>query len=116
MARYVVLLRGINVGKHRQLPMADLKQALDGLGYTEVKTHLRSGNVVLTASDKAAQVEKDVDPGRGAGVRHGRRRDRRPHARPAREGDRGQPAAGGRGRPEEVPGQLPLGQAHRRRP
>jgi uncharacterized protein (DUF1697 family) len=60
VGRYVVLLRGINVGKHRQLPMADLKQALDDLGYTEVRTHLRSGNVVLSADGTAAQLEEEI--------------------------------------------------------
>jgi uncharacterized protein (DUF1697 family) len=41
--------------------MADLKQALEGLGYEAVKTHLRSGNVVLTATGKAAELERDIE-------------------------------------------------------
>lgn len=45
--RYAVLLRGINLGK-RQLAMADFKELLEGLGYLDVKTHLRSGQAVLT--------------------------------------------------------------------
>src|SRR4051812_37204127 len=60
MARWVVLLRGINVGKHRQLPMADLKRALEGLGHEDVRTHLRSGNVVLTADATAEQLEEEI--------------------------------------------------------
>jgi uncharacterized protein (DUF1697 family) len=49
MTRYVALLRGINVGTAKQVGMADLKTLVTGLGHTEVRTHLRSGNVVLTA-------------------------------------------------------------------
>ena len=45
--RYAVLLRGINLGR-RQLAMADFKALLEDLGYREVKTHLRSGQAVLT--------------------------------------------------------------------
>lgn len=47
MENYVVLLRGINVGKAHQLKMSDLKEALETLGFKSVKTVLRSGNVVM---------------------------------------------------------------------
>jgi uncharacterized protein (DUF1697 family) len=48
--RYAALLRGINVGKHKRIAMADLRALVEGLGYTDVKTHLNSGNVVFTAA------------------------------------------------------------------
>ena len=47
--RYVALLRGINVGGNKKVPMAELKQLLESLGYTEVKTLLASGNVLFSA-------------------------------------------------------------------
>jgi len=47
--RYVVLLRGINVGGHHSLPMKDLREILQSLGYEGVRTYIQSGNVVLTA-------------------------------------------------------------------
>lgn len=47
MATHALLLRAINVGKHRQLPMAELRDLLIDLGYADVSTYLRSGNVVL---------------------------------------------------------------------
>jgi uncharacterized protein (DUF1697 family) len=56
MPRYAVLLRGVNVGVHAQLAMADFKRVLEGLGYADVWTYLRSGNAVVTAPGK--------DPGR----------------------------------------------------
>ena len=49
--RYVLLLTGINVGKAKRIPMADLRALVAELGYTDVATHLQSGNVVLTAPE-----------------------------------------------------------------
>ncbi|MFI8828573.1 DUF1697 domain-containing protein [Streptomyces sp. NPDC053431] len=46
---YALLLRGINVGGHRKVPMAELRSVLEGLGYRDVKTYLQSGNAVFTA-------------------------------------------------------------------
>lgn len=54
MTRFVVLLRGVNVGKGRRLPMADFKALLQGLGYTEVVTVLNSGNAVFSAPGRSA--------------------------------------------------------------
>ena len=54
MPVYVALLRGINVGTHRQMPMRDLVAVCDGLGYREVETYLRSGNVVFRTSGSSA--------------------------------------------------------------
>jgi uncharacterized protein (DUF1697 family) len=45
--RYAALLRGINVGGHRRLPMADLRAILTELGYEDPVTHLQSGNAVF---------------------------------------------------------------------
>ena len=49
MTRYAVLLRGINVGRAKRIAMADLRELLAGLGGEDVRTHLNSGNAVLTA-------------------------------------------------------------------
>jgi uncharacterized protein (DUF1697 family) len=56
---YVALLRGINVGRHRRIGMADLRRALEALGYEGVRTLGQSGNVVLDAPSEAA-VARDV--------------------------------------------------------
>jgi uncharacterized protein (DUF1697 family) len=48
--RYIILLRGINVGRAKRVAMADLRSLVEGLGYSEVRTLLNSGNVVFTAS------------------------------------------------------------------
>lgn len=44
---YVALLRGINVGGHKKVPMADLRKALEQAGFKNVRTLLASGNVVF---------------------------------------------------------------------
>ncbi|MDA2814771.1 DUF1697 domain-containing protein [Nocardiopsis sp. RSe5-2] len=49
MTRYAALLRGVNVGGRRKVPMADLREVLAGLGHTEPATLLQSGNAVFTA-------------------------------------------------------------------
>jgi uncharacterized protein (DUF1697 family) len=49
MTTYAALLRGINVGGSRKLPMADLRTLLAGLGHTGVRTYLQSGQAVFTA-------------------------------------------------------------------
>jgi uncharacterized protein (DUF1697 family) len=49
MKRYIVLLRGINVGKARRVAMADLRALMEGLGHANVRTLLNSGNAVFDA-------------------------------------------------------------------
>jgi len=53
-SKHVALIRGINVGKAKRVAMADLRALVEGLGYTEVRTLLNSGNVVFTASGSGA--------------------------------------------------------------
>ena len=49
MSTYIALLRGINVGKAKRVPMAQLRELLTGLGYDAVETLLNSGNAVFQA-------------------------------------------------------------------
>jgi uncharacterized protein (DUF1697 family) len=44
---YVALLRGINVGPNNRVPMATLRELIAGIGGSEVRTHLQSGNAVF---------------------------------------------------------------------
>jgi uncharacterized protein (DUF1697 family) len=65
MPAYVALLRGINVGRHRRVPMDDLKDAFTALGADEVATYLQSGNVLfetrLSAAKIAPRLEKELE-------------------------------------------------------
>ncbi len=61
MAVYVALLRGINVGKANRIPMAALREAVEAAGFTEVRTHLASGNIVLQTTGGAEKVREGVE-------------------------------------------------------
>src|SRR5581483_7612527 len=50
LMRWAALLRGVNVGGNRKLPMADLKGLVEALGFERVETLLASGNVVFDAA------------------------------------------------------------------
>jgi uncharacterized protein (DUF1697 family) len=58
--RYVCLLRGINLGKTRQVDMTRLRALLTARGHGEVRTHLRSGNVVLVSASREAELAADL--------------------------------------------------------
>jgi len=60
VATYVALLRGINLGKARQVAMPRLREILTARGHGDVRTHLRSGNVVLTSRLREAQLAADL--------------------------------------------------------
>jgi uncharacterized protein (DUF1697 family) len=54
---HVALLRAVNVGG-RSLAMADLRAVAEGLGLTNVKTLLQSGNLVFEAGSKKAAAHE----------------------------------------------------------
>ena len=54
MPRFIALLRGVNVGKAKRVPMADFRALLVGLGGTDVSTLLNSGNAVFSAAGTSA--------------------------------------------------------------
>ena len=60
MTEYVALLRGVNVGGVN-LKMADLAEVVRGLGYTDVKTVLASGNVLFTTPDAASTAKQALE-------------------------------------------------------
>jgi uncharacterized protein (DUF1697 family) len=51
MPTHIALLRGINVGGHNKLAMADLRTVVTDLGHTDVATYIQSGNVVFTSRE-----------------------------------------------------------------
>lgn len=53
MSGFVVLLRGVNVGKANRVPMAGFKTLLEALGHTDVTTLLNSGNAVFSSSSRS---------------------------------------------------------------
>jgi uncharacterized protein (DUF1697 family) len=59
--RHVALLRGVNVGGNKRIPMAQLRALLAGLGFDEVQTYLQSGNAVFSSTASADVVATQVE-------------------------------------------------------
>jgi uncharacterized protein (DUF1697 family) len=58
---YLVLLRGINVGGRNKVPMAELRAALEQLGFENVSTYIASGNVFVDSKLSAARVAEAIE-------------------------------------------------------
>lgn len=58
---FVGLLRGINVGGHHKVPMAELKTTLQNNGFGNVQTLLNSGNIIFDAyGETPANLQKTI--------------------------------------------------------
>ena len=60
MARHIVLLRGINLPRHKRISMPELRAALEDAGFDDVKTYVQSGNVVLSSRASPKTVAQKV--------------------------------------------------------
>ncbi len=56
MESYTALLRGINVGGHRKIKMADLRAYLSEMGLTDVQSYIQSGNIVFKSDERDRSV------------------------------------------------------------
>jgi|SRR5215218_9749919 len=61
MARYVALLRGINLGPRNRVAMPALREALEEAGFEDVQTYVQSGNVVLSSRAKPETVRRKIE-------------------------------------------------------
>jgi uncharacterized protein (DUF1697 family) len=61
MGMHVALLRGINVGGGRKVPMAELRAVAEGLGFARVRTLIASGNLVFEADGASAELETALE-------------------------------------------------------
>ena len=58
--KYVLLLRGINVGGKNKVAMSDLKNMISKLGYENVITYINSGNIIFDANDNKEIVRVKI--------------------------------------------------------
>lgn len=56
MTRWLVMPRGINVGKNNRVPMAELRSVLSEAGFEDVATIGQSGNIIVTRSGSENQI------------------------------------------------------------
>jgi uncharacterized protein (DUF1697 family) len=61
MASLVALLRAVNVGGTGKLPMSDLKDICEELGFGAVRTYIASGNVVFESRKSEAAVKAALE-------------------------------------------------------
>lgn len=62
MASYIALLRGVNLAGHKMVAMADLRAMLEGLGFTDVRSLLQSGNLMFHGRAQAgAALERKLE-------------------------------------------------------
>ncbi|SRR5579871_4356653 len=61
MARYVALLRAVNVGGTGKLPMSDLVSICREAGFARVETYIASGNVVFESKAIASRVKAELE-------------------------------------------------------
>ncbi|WP_054024597.1 DUF1697 domain-containing protein [Bacillus sp. FJAT-28004] len=61
MTIYFALLRGINVGGHNMIKMAELKRMFEELGYERVQTYINSGNVIFESSENVITIEDQIE-------------------------------------------------------
>lgn len=60
-ARYVALLRGINVGGRNRVPMDDLRRAFEDAGHEAVRTYIQSGNVLFESDAPRTELEPQIE-------------------------------------------------------
>ncbi len=58
---YIALLRGINVGGHNKIRMAELKQALEKIGLDRVQTYIQSGNVLFVSKKEEGPLRQQIE-------------------------------------------------------
>jgi uncharacterized protein (DUF1697 family) len=61
MAAFVALLRAVNVGGTGKLPMSDLAEICEDLGFGGVRTYIASGNVIFVSRKSEAAVKAALE-------------------------------------------------------
>jgi uncharacterized protein (DUF1697 family) len=60
VARLIVLLRGVNLGSRNRVAMPALRAGLGDIGYEDVRTHVQSGNIVVSSRRRPKRVAAEV--------------------------------------------------------
>lgn len=56
MTHFVALLRGVNVGGAKRVPMAEFRALLAILGYAKVRTLMNSGNAAFESNARSTRI------------------------------------------------------------
>ena len=58
MNKYIILLRGINVGGRNKVSMKELKVLLEENGFYDVMTYINSGNIIFSSESSDIEIFK----------------------------------------------------------
>jgi len=61
MTAFIALLRAVNVGGTGALPMSELRDLCEALGFKGARTYIQSGNVVLESRASEAKVKAALE-------------------------------------------------------
>lgn len=61
MTKYLILIRGINVGGKNKVSMMVLRKCLEEQGFINVSTFIASGNVILESNKSADEVKVQIE-------------------------------------------------------
>jgi uncharacterized protein (DUF1697 family) len=61
MPVYIAMLRGINVGGHKKVPMKQLQQSVETLGFEQVKTYIQSGNLIFKTKGSSSDICRKIE-------------------------------------------------------
>lgn len=59
--KHLALLRGINVGGHRKVPMAELRAIAEAAGFTGAKSYVASGNLIVGSNHSSSTIERILE-------------------------------------------------------
>ncbi len=60
MTIYIALLRGINVGGHNKIIMAQLKSSLEQLALQNIRTYIQSGNIIFESNESEEDLQTKI--------------------------------------------------------
>jgi uncharacterized protein (DUF1697 family) len=63
MTVFVAFLRAVNVGGTGRLPMSDLREICNGLGFADVQTYIASGNLTFDSNESKASIKTALEGG-----------------------------------------------------
>lgn len=59
--RFIALLRGINVGGNKKVPMAELRAISEKLGFKNIHTYIQSGNLVFETQGGGPEIAAKLE-------------------------------------------------------
>ncbi|MFJ7734386.1 DUF1697 domain-containing protein [Lysinibacillus sp. NPDC097231] len=60
MTKYIAFLRGINVGGHNKIIMAELRNSLEQLGLQNIRTYIQSGNILFESGESEEILQEKI--------------------------------------------------------